>query len=68
MPIVTRLDVMMAIRGIRGTELSERVGISQANLSKLRTGKVKAVRFSTLEKLCRELDCQPGDLLTYMPE
>ena len=68
MPILTRLDVMMALRGIRGTELSERVGITQANLSKLRTGKVKAVRFSTLEKLCRELDCQPGDLLEYTPE
>jgi putative transcriptional regulator len=68
MPIVTRLDVMMALRGIRGTELSERVGITQANLSKLRTGKVKAVRFSTLEKLCRELNCQPGDLLEYIPE
>lgn len=68
MPIVTRLDVMMALRGIRGTELSERVGITQANLSKLRTGKVKAVRFSTLEKLCRELNCQPGDLLEYTPE
>jgi putative transcriptional regulator len=68
MPILTRLDVMMALRGIRGTELSERVGITQANLSKLRTGKVKAVRFSTLEKLCRELNCQPGDLLEYKPE
>lgn len=68
MPIVTRLDVMMALRGVRGTELSERVGITQANLSKLRTGKVKAVRFSTLEKLCRELNCQPGDLLEYTPE
>jgi len=68
MPIVTRLDVIMALRGIRGTELSERVGITQANLSKLRTGKVKAVRFSTLEKLCRELNCQPGDLLEYIPE
>ncbi len=68
MPILTRLDVMMALRGFRGTELSERVGITQANLSKLRTGKVKAVRFSTLEKLCRELNCQPGDLLEYKPE
>ncbi|HCH65938.1 MAG: transcriptional regulator [Deltaproteobacteria bacterium] len=68
MPILTRLDVMMALRGIRGTELSERVGITQANLSKLRTGKVKAVRFSTLEKLCRELNCQPGDLLEYTPD
>ena len=53
MPIVTRLDLMMALRGNRGTELSERMGVTQANLSKLRTGKVKAVRFSTLEKLRR---------------
>ena len=66
--LTTRLDVTMAIRGIRGTELSERVFITQANLSKLRTGTVKAVRFSTLEKLCRELDCQPGGLLAYTPE
>jgi len=68
MPIVTRLDVMMAIRGVRGTELAERVGLSQANLSKLKTGRVKAIRFSTLEALCRELDCQPGDLLEFTGE
>ena len=65
MPIITRLDIVMALRGIRGTELAERVGLSQANLSKLKTGRVKAIRFSTLEALCRELDCQPGDLLEF---
>lgn len=68
MPIVVRLDVVMALRKIRGNELAERVDVTQANLSKLKTGKVKAVRFSTLEALCRELDCQPGDLLEYVPE
>ena len=66
MAIVTRLDVMMALRGIRGTDLAERVGLTQANLSKLKTGRVKAIRFSTLQALCRELDCQPGDLLSYV--
>ena len=65
MPIVTRLDVMMALRGIRGTELALRVGLTQANLSKLKTGRVKAIRFSTLQALCKELECQPGDLLIY---
>ncbi len=65
MPIITRLDVMMALRGVRGTELAERVGLTQANLSKLKTGRVKAIRFSTLEALCRELECQPGDLLEF---
>ena len=68
MPIVVRLDVVMALRKMRGTELAERVGVTQANLSKLKTGRVKAIRFSTLEALCRELDCQPGDLLEYAPE
>ena len=68
MPIVVRLDVMMALRKFRGTDLAERVGVTQANLSKLKTGRVKAIRFSTLEALCRELDCQPGDLLEYVSE
>ena len=68
MPIVVRLDVMMAKRKVRGLELAERVGLTQANLSKLKTGHVKAVRFSTLEALCRELDCQPGDLLEFVPD
>lgn len=67
MPIVVRLDVMMARRKIRGQELADRVGLSQANLSKLKMGRIKAIRFSTLEGLCSELDCQPGDLLEFIP-
>lgn len=67
MPIIVRLDVVMALRKIRGLELAEGVGLTQANLSKLKTGKVKVIRFSTLEALCRELQCQPGDLLEYVP-
>lgn len=63
--IVLRLDVMMAKRKISLGELAERVGITQANLSILKTGKAKAIRFSTLEALCRELKCQPGDILEY---
>lgn len=66
--IEVRLDLMLARRKMRLTELSERVGISMTNLSLLKTGKVKAIRFSTLEALCRELDCQPGDLLEFVPE
>ena len=65
MPIVTNLDVMMAKRKISLKELAEKVGISNTNLSLLKTGKVQGVRFRTLEALCRELDCQPGDLLEY---
>ncbi|MBX7115034.1 MAG: helix-turn-helix transcriptional regulator [Myxococcaceae bacterium] len=57
----------MALRKIRGQELAERVGISQVNLSKLKTGHVKAIRFSTLEALCAELGCQPGEILEYQP-
>lgn len=68
MPIVVRLDVMMARRKISGMDLAERIGLTQANLSKLKTGRVKAIRFSTLEQLCRALDCQPGDLFEYVPE
>lgn len=64
--IVVNLDVMMAKRKISSNELAERVGITPANLSILKTGKAKAVRFSTLEKLCKELKCQPGDLLEYI--
>ena len=60
MPIVVNLDVMMAKRKISSQELAERVGITTANLSILKTGKAKAVRFSTLEKICDELDCRPG--------
>ena len=66
MPIVVNMDVMMAKRKISSGELADRVGITQANLSVLKTNKAKAVRFSTLEAICRELDCQPGDILEYM--
>jgi putative transcriptional regulator len=66
--IEVRLDLVLARRKMRLTELSERVDIALTNLSLLKTGKVKAIRFSTLEALCRELDCQPGDLLEYVPE
>ena len=65
MEIIVNLDVMMAKRKISGGELAERVGITQANLSVLKTGKAKAIRFSTLMALCHELDCQPGDLLEF---
>jgi len=65
MPIVSRLAVLMAERGIKGKELSVRVNLTEANLSKLRTGRIKAIRFSTLEALCKALDCQPGDLLRF---
>ena len=66
--IVFNIDVMLARRKMSLTELSERVGITMANLSILKTGKAKAVRFSTLEAICRELKCQPGDLLGYEQE
>ena len=62
------LDVMMARRKMSLTELSSRIGISMTNLSLLKTGKVKGIRFSTLEAICRELECQPGDILEYLPE
>lgn len=65
MAITLRLDRIMADRKISLTELSERVGISMANLSNLKTGKVRAIRFSTLDAICRELHCQPGDILEY---
>ena len=63
--IAVRLDELLQDRGMTLTELSERIGLTLANLSILKTGKAKAIRFSTLEAICRELDCQPGDLLTY---
>ncbi len=66
--IVVNLDVVLAQRKMSLSELSERVGITIANLSILKTGKAKAVRFSTLEAICRELDCTPGDLFEYRPE
>jgi putative transcriptional regulator len=66
--IEIRLDVMLARRKISLTELAARVGVSITNLSLLKTGKVKSIRFATLEALCRELRCQPGDLLEHVPE
>jgi putative transcriptional regulator len=68
MPIVVNLDVMMARRKMSLTELSEQIGITLANLSILKSGKAKAIRFSTLEEICRILDCQPGDILEYMDQ
>jgi putative transcriptional regulator len=67
MPIVVNVDVMMAKRKMSLNELSEKVDLTLANLSILKTGKAKAVRFSTLEALCKALECQPGDLLEYTP-
>lgn len=68
MAIIVNLDVMLAKRKMSVTELSEKVGITMANLSILKTGKAKAIRFSTLEAICQALDCQPGDLLEYSTE
>lgn len=68
MPIIVNLDVMMAKRKMSLNELSEKVDLTLANLSILKTGKAKAVRFSTLEAICKVLDCQPGDLLEYSKE
>ena len=68
MPIVVNLDVMMARRKIGAGELAEKIGITPANLSILKNQKARAVRFSTLEDLCRVLNCQPGDILEYVPE
>lgn len=65
MAIKVNLDVVMAKRKISSVELSERLGITQANLSILKTGKAKAIRFSTLDAVCRELSCQPGDILEF---
>ncbi len=65
MAIQVNLDVMLAKRKMRMTELSDRVGVTMASLSILKTGKAKAIRFSTLDRLCRALDCQPGDLLAF---
>jgi putative transcriptional regulator len=65
--IVVNLDVMLATRKMRSKELAERIGITEANLSLLKSGKVKGVRFDTLAAICATLDCQPGDLLEYRP-
>ncbi|MBS6749716.1 MAG: helix-turn-helix domain-containing protein [Oscillospiraceae bacterium] len=67
MPIILRLDRVMADRKMSLNELAERVGIANVNLSKIKTGKVSAIRFSTLEAICEALDCQPGDILEYSP-
>lgn len=66
--IILRLDRMLAERKISSKELAGRVGISQVNMSRIKTGKVSAIRFSTLDAICRALDCQPGDVLEYMPD
>ena len=68
MRIVVRLDVMMALRKVRGRDLAAEVGITEQNLSLLKSGKVKGVRFETLARLCTALDCQPGDLLEAVPD
>ena len=67
MPIVVNVDVMLARRKMRLNELAERVGITPQNLSVLKTGRARAIRFSTLEKLCEILECQPGDLFAFAP-
>ena len=68
MSLIINLDVMMAKRKMSLSELSERVDITQANLSILKNGKARAIRFTTLEAMCRELDCQPGDIIEYRPD
>ena len=68
MAIIVNLDVMLAKRKMSVTELSQQVGITLANISILKTGKAKAIRFSTLDKICQVLNCQPGDILEYRPE
>ncbi|MDQ1160580.1 MULTISPECIES: helix-turn-helix transcriptional regulator [Chryseobacterium] len=66
MPIIINVDVMLARRKMQSQELAEKIGITQANLSILKTGKAKAVKLSTLEAICKALDCQPGDILEYV--
>ena len=68
MPIVVQLDVMLARRKVKSRDLAEFVGITDANMSLLKQGKVKGVRFETLEKICEYLQCQPGDLLVFVPD
>jgi putative transcriptional regulator len=68
MAIVLTLDVMMARRRMRSNVLARAIGITESNLSLLKSGKVRGIRFSTLEAICRALDCQPGDILEYQPE
>ena len=68
MPIIVNLDVMLARRKMRSRELAERIGIAEQNVSLLKSRKVKGVRFETLERICRTLDCQPGDILEFRDE
>lgn len=68
MPIIVNLDVMLARRKMRSRDLAARIGIAEQNVSLLKSGKVKGMRFDTLEKICEALDCQPGDILEYRPE
>lgn len=67
MPVIVRLDVMLALRKMRSKELAADIGITEANLSLLKSGKVKGIRFATLEAICAALDCKPGDILDYDP-
>ncbi len=67
MPIIVRLDVMLALRKVKARDIAEKIGLNETNLSLLRSGKVKGVRFETLAKLCEALDCKPGDLLDFEP-
>ncbi|OUO60765.1 helix-turn-helix transcriptional regulator [Olsenella sp. An270] len=66
--IVLRLDRVLADRKMRSKELAEKIGLTEVNLSRIKCGKISAVRFSTLDAICRELDCQPGDILEYVPD
>jgi putative transcriptional regulator len=68
MPIIVRLDVMLALRKVRSKDLAAAIGITEANLSLLKSGKVKGVRFATLEAICDYLECKPGDILDYEPD
>ncbi len=68
MPIIVRLDVMLARRKVKSKDLADHVGITEANISLLKSGRVKGIRFGTLEKICEFLDCQPGDILEFAPE
>ena len=68
MPIVVQLDIMLARRKVKSKDLAEHVGITEANMSLLKQGKVKGVRFDTLEKICAYLNCQPGEILVFEPE
>lgn len=68
MPIIVTLDVMLARRKMKSRDLARAIGITEANLSLLKSGKVKGIRFATLEAICRELDCTPGDILAYEPD